>query len=171
MTRVARLLVAVLVLISLAAGPVTAAGAPDIVREPVADNRFFPARTRCEFAIAAERTGTLTTKMWTDDSGTITRQTFTWSDGKIVYTNPANGKSVRTLLAGPFVYEPLGDGTALIFVPGNDQAVVAPGLGFIVGRTGLSWTLIDDATGALLDVVLLAGHQDAPFPEGCVALA
>jgi hypothetical protein len=56
-------------------------------------------------------------------------------------------------------------------VPGNDQAIVVPGLGFVVGRTGLSRTLVDDVTGELLDVLLLAGHQDTPFPEGCVALA
>ena len=154
----------------LAAGPVAAAG-PNIVRQVVDDTRFFPAGTRCEFDVLGARTGTLTTATWTDESGAITRQTFTWSGAKIVYTNPANGKSVRTILAGPFIFEPLGDGTAIATVPGNNQAVVAPGFGFIQGQTGLSKTLVDEATFAILDVLIEAGHQDVPFPEGCIALA
>ena len=101
----------------------------------------------------------------------IVRQTFTWDGGKIVYTNPANGKSVTTLLAGPAISVPNGDGTSTLTIPGNDQAVVAPGQGFIAGRTGLSIAIVDDATGAVLEVLKLAGHQDSPFPAGCVALA
>ena len=101
----------------------------------------------------------------------IVRQTFTWDGGKIVYTNPANGKSVTTHLAGPAISVPNGDGTSTLTIPGNDQAVVAPGQGFIAGRTGLSIVIVDDATGAVLEVLKLAGHQDSPFPAGCVALA
>ena len=101
----------------------------------------------------------------------IVRQTFTWDGAKIVYTNPANGKSVTTLLAGPAIPVPNGDGTCTLTIPGNDQAVVAPGQGFIAGRTGLSIVIVDDATGAVLEVLKLAGHQDSPFPAGCVALA
>ena len=103
--------------------------------------------------------------------GASSRQTFTWDGGKIVYTNPANGKSVTTLLAGPAISVPNGDGTSTLTIPGNDQAVVAPGQGFIAGRTGLSIVIVDDATGAVLEVLKLAGHQDSPFPAGCVALA
>ena len=157
-------------LAALGAGPVAAAG-PDIVRQPVDDTRFFPAGTRCAFDVQGARSGTLTTRTWTDASGAITRQTFTWSDGKITYTNPANGKSVRTILAGPFIFEPLGDGTAIVTVPGNNQAVVAPAFGFIQGQTGLSKTLVDEVTFALLAVLHEAGHQELPFPDGCIALA
>ena len=80
------------------------------------------------------------------------RQTFTWDGATIVYTNPANGKSVTTLLAGPAISVPNGDGTSTLTIPGNDQAVVAPGQGFIAGRTGLSIAIVDDATGAVLEV-------------------
>lgn len=156
--------------LALGAAPVAAAG-PEIVRQDVDDTRFFPAGTRCEFDVIGARSGTLTTMTWTDASGAITRQTFTWSDGKIVYTNPANGESVRTLLAGPFIIEPLGDGTAIVTIPGNDQAVVAPGFGFIQGQVGLSKTLVDEATFAVLEVLIEAGHQESPFPDGCIALA
>ena len=147
-----------------------AAAAPTIERIPVDDSRVFPAGTRCDFEVIGERSGTLTIKTWSDETG-IVRQTFTWDGTKIVYTNPANGKSVTTLLAGPAISVPNGDGTSTLMVPGNDQAVVAPGQGFIAGRTGLSIAIVDDATGAVLEVLKLAGHQDSPFPAGCVALA
>ena len=146
-----------------------AAAAPTIERIPVDDSRVFPAGTRCDFEVIGERSGTLTIKTWSDETG-IVRQTFTWDGTKIVYTNPANGKSVTTLLAGPAISVPNGDGTSTLMVPGNDQAVVAPGQGFIAGRTGLSIAIVDDATGAVLEVLKLAGHQDPPFPAGCVAL-
>ena len=147
-----------------------AAAAPTIERIPVDDTRVFPAGSRCDFEVIGHRTGTLTVKTWSDGSD-IVRQTFTWDGGKIVYTNPANGKSVTTLLAGPAISVPNGDGTSTLTIPGNDQAVVAPGQGFIAGRTGLSIVIVDDATGAVLEVLKLAGHQDSPFPAGCVALA
>jgi hypothetical protein len=157
-------------MLALGAAPVAAAG-PEIVRQPVDDPRFFPAGTRGAFDVQGARTGTLTTRTWTDESGAITRQTFTWSDGKIVYTNPANGKTVRTILAGPFIFEPLGDGTAIVTIPGNNQAVVAPGFGFIQGQTGLSKTIVDVVTFEVLEVLREAGHQELPFPDGCIALA
>jgi len=149
--------------------PVGAAG-PTIERIEIDDTMVFPAGTRCDFEVIGARSGTLTVKTWTDGSGVV-RQTFTWDGAKIEYTNPANGKTVTTLLAGPAIFEPNGDGTTTLTIPGNDQAVVMPGQGFIAGRTGLSIVVIDDLTGAVLELLKLAGHQDAPFPEGCVALA
>ena len=157
--------------VSLAAAPLALAAEPTFERIVVDDTRVFPAGTRCEFEVDAARTGILTVKTWTDAAGHITRQTFTWNGAKIVYTNPANGKTVTTLLAGPAIVEPNGDGTDTVFVPGNDQAVVMPGVGFIDGRTGLSITIADSTTGEILDVILEAGHQTSPFPGGCVALA
>jgi hypothetical protein len=151
--------------------PVAFAAEPTIEKIPFDDTHIFAAGTRCTFEVDAHRTGILTIKTWTDSSDAIVRQTLTWNGAKIEYVNPANGKSVTTLLAGPAIVEPLGDGTDLVRVPGNDQAVVMPGVGFIDGRTGLSVTIQDDITGEILDVLQLSGHQTAPFPGGCVALA
>lgn len=170
MRRTLALLSALLVLASLAAGPVLAAGAPEITRIPVDDTRFFPAGTRCAFDVVGHRSGTATIKDWLAADGSLERETFTWSNGKIEYTNPANGRSITTLLAGPQIVEVLPDGTALVTVPGNDQAAVVPGLGFVAGRTGLSRTIVDLDTGEVLDVLLEAGHQTSPFPAGCAGL-
>jgi hypothetical protein len=149
--------------------PVGAAGLT-IEKIEIDDTMVFPAGTRCDFVVIGARSGTLTVKTWTDESGVV-RETFTWDGAKIEYTNPANGKSVTTLLAGPAILEPNGDGTTTLTIPGNDQAVVMKDQGFIAGRTGLSIVVIDDLSGAVLDVLKLAGHQDSPFPDGCVALA
>ena len=149
--------------------PVGAAG-PTIEKIVIDDTRVFPAGTRCEFEVLGARSGTLTVKTWTDGSD-IVRQTLTWDGAKIQYTNPANGNTVTTLLAGPAILEPNGDGTSTLTIPGNDQAVVMKGEGFIAGHTGLSIAIVDDLTGAVIELLKLAGHQDSPFPEGCVALA
>ncbi len=151
------------------ATPVAAAG-PTIEKIVIDDTRVFPAGTRCDFEVLGARSGTLTVKTWTDGTEVV-RQTLTWDGAKIEYTNPANGKSVTTLLAGPAILEPNGDGTSTLTIPGNDQAVVMPGQGFIAGHTGLSIAIVDDLTGAILELLKLAGHQDSPFPEGCIALA
>ena len=94
-----------------------AAAAPTIERTPVDDTRVFPAGTRCDFEVIGHRTGTLTVKTWSDGSDVV-RQTFTWDGGRIVYTNPANGKSVTTHLAGPAISVPNGDGTSHTDHPG-----------------------------------------------------
>ena len=56
-------------------------------------------------------------------------------------------------------------------MPGNDQRYTAPGMGFIVGNTGLFIATIDNATQEILSVDFLAGHQDGTtFPALCVGL-
>jgi hypothetical protein len=162
------LLLSAIAAITLAT-PVAGAG-PTIEKIVIDDTRVFPAGTRCEFEVVGARSGTLTVKTWTE-GGAIVRQTLTWDGAKITYTNPANGKSTTTLLAGPAIFESNGDGTSTLTIPGNDQAVVMPGQGFIAVRTGLSIAIVDDLTGAVLELLKLAGHQDSPFPAGCVALA
>ena len=97
--------------------------------------------------------------------------TSSYKDGKIGYLNPANGKTLMAVLAGPAVEIDNGDGTTTLRVPGNDQRYTAPGLGFIVGNTGLAILTLDNATGEVLSVDKLAGHQDGtPFPALCVGL-
>jgi hypothetical protein len=154
---------------SLAASAALAA-APVRVVEEVHVSTTFPAGTRCPFEVVRTVDGTLVTTTFTDADG-LTTTTFSYKDGKIRYLNPANGKTLMAVLAGPAVIQDNGDGTSTVFVPGNDQQYTAPGLGFIVGNTGLSIVTIDNATGEVLSVDKLAGHQDGtPFPALCVGL-
>ena len=52
-------------------------------------------------------------------------------DFHITYTNPANGKTLTTVLAGPFIVEPNADGTVTVTINGNDGHLTAPGQGTI----------------------------------------
>jgi hypothetical protein len=154
---------------SIAASTALAAS-PERVVEEIHISTTIPAGTRCPFEVVRTVDGTLVTTTFTDADG-LTTTTFSYRDGKIRYLNPANGKTLMAVLAGPAVFTDNGDGTSTVFVPGNDQQYTAPGTGFIVGNTGLSIVTIDNATGEVLSIDKLAGHQDGtPFPALCVGL-
>jgi hypothetical protein len=76
-------------------------------------------------------------------------------DLHITYSNPANGKTLTTVLAGPFIIEPNADGTVTVTINGNDGHLTAPGQGSIFA-----------------DVGKLAGQQDpSQFPATCEGLS
>lgn len=167
-----RSLPALCLAISLSVTAVSAALASSPERE-VAEihiSSTFPAGTRCPFEVIRTVDGILVSTTFTDEDGLTTQMLF-WRPGFIGYLNPANGKTLTAVLAGPAVTIDNGDGTSTVFVPGNDQRYTAPGLGFIVGNTGLFIATIDTATGDLLSIDKLAGHQDGTtFPALCVGL-
>lgn len=146
------------------------AAAPTRTIEEIHISTTFPAGTRCPFEVVRTVDGTLITTTFTDADG-LTTTTFSYKNGKIGYLNPANGKTLQAVLAGPAVYIDNGDGTSTVRVPGNDQQYTASGIGFIVGNTGLFIATIDNATQEILSVDFLAGHQDGvTFPALCVGL-
>ena len=160
----------VAVLLSGVAASATLAAAPARAVEDVHLSTTFPAGTRCPFEVVRTVDGTLVTTTFTDPNG-LTTTTFSYKNGKIGYLNPANGKTLQAVLAGPAVYIDNGDGTTTLRIPGNDQQYTAPGIGFIVGNTGLIIATIDTVTQELLSVDFTAGHQDGtPFPALCVGL-
>jgi hypothetical protein len=155
--------------VSIVAVPALAAG-PSRTVEPVHISSTFAAGARCPFEVVRTIDGTLTTTTFTDADG-LTKTTQRYSNGKIGYLNPANGKTLQAVLAGPAVTIDNGDGTTTVRVPGNDQRYVGQGMGFIVGNTGLLIYTVDTATGDLLSVDFEAGHQDGtPFPALCAGL-
>jgi hypothetical protein len=167
--RLAAAVAGVVIVGSMAASAVLAAAPTREVQE-IHISTTFPAGTRCPFEVVRTVDGTLVTTTFTGSDG-LTTTTFSYKDGKIRYLNPANGKTLMAVLAGPAVEIDNGDGTTTLRVPGNDQQYTAPGIGFIVGNTGLSILTLDTATGEVLSVDKLAGHQDGtPFPALCVGL-
>lgn len=136
--------------------------------EIVIDAPPSPARTIERFFAAIQEGDSATLlEVLTPDAIT----TFVYQNGKIVYTNPANGKTLTAVLAGPAVYSDNGDGTTTLRIPGNDQRYVGQGIGLIVANTGLVIATLDTATGDLLSIDFAAGHQDGtPFPALCVGL-
>jgi hypothetical protein len=173
MDRLARRLTTSAVL-ALACVPVLAASAvaasPTRTTAEVHISTTFPAGTRCPFEVVRTVDGTLVTTTFTDADG-LTTQTLSYKNGKIGYLNPANGKTLQAVLAGPAVLIDNGDGTTTVRVPGNDQRYVGQGIGFIVGNTGLLVYTVDTETGDLLSIDFEAGHQDGtPFPALCAGL-
>jgi len=159
-----------IVALSSMAASAALASAPTRVVEDVHVSGTFPAGTRCPFEVVRTVDGTLVTTTFTGPDG-LAKETRSFRDGKIVYLNPDNGKTLTAVLAGPVVTEDNGDGTSTVRVPGNDQRYTASGIGFIVGNTGLAVYTVDNATGEILSVDKLAGHQDGtPFPALCVGL-
>ena len=110
------------------------------------------------------------------------RRDTAFSDGRIVtilhdftvtYTNPNNGRSVRTVLAGPFVVEPNADGTVTVTVNGNDGLFTIPGEGIVFGDVGrLVYVASPDDLFTPLQILQSTGRQDpTPFPAVCAGLA
>jgi hypothetical protein len=94
-------------------------------------------------------------------------------DFHVTYTNPANGKSLSTVLAGPFVVEPNGDGTVTVTINGNDGHITAPGQGTIFAAVG-KLAYIADASDVFTPLTILksTGRQDASqFPATCEGLS
>jgi hypothetical protein len=152
------------------AGSTALAAAPTRTLDDVHISTTFAAGERCPFEVVRTIDGTLVTTTFTGADG-LSTTTFSYKNGKIVYLNPANGKTLQAVLAGPAVYIDNGDGTSTVRIPGNDQQYTAPGIGFIVGNTGLITATIDNATQEILSIDFTAGHQDGtPFPALCVGL-
>jgi hypothetical protein len=94
-------------------------------------------------------------------------------DFHVTYTNPANGKSLTTVLAGPFIVEPNGDGTVTVTINGNDGHLTAPGQGSIFAAVG-KLVYIADPGDVLTPVTILksTGQQDpSQFPATCEGLS
>jgi hypothetical protein len=91
----------------------------------------------------------------------------------ITYTNPATGKSVSTVLAGPFIVVPNGDGTVTVTINGNDGHETAPGQGTIYAAVGKLVYIADAASPEVpLTILKSTGQQDpAQFPVTCDALS
>jgi len=122
----------------------------------------------CPFPFAFHTEGTLRETVFSDGKDVTHAIDF-----HVTYTNPANGKSLTTVLAGPIVVEPNGDGTVTVTINGNDGHLTAPGEGSIFAAVG-KLVYIADAGDPFtpLTIVKSAGQQDAgQFPAACDGLS
>src|SRR5215471_1210341 len=94
-------------------------------------------------------------------------------DFHVTYTNPANGKSLATVLAGPFVIEPNGDGTVTVTINGKEGHITAPGEGAIFAAVGkLAYIAAANDVFTPLAILKSTGRQDASqFPATCEGLS
>jgi hypothetical protein len=115
-----------------------AAGAPPTREEVDVDRtRTIPAGGLCDFDVVVHSEGRQRTTTYTDNDGNLDRFTIHLADWKTTLTNPANGATIGTVLAGPVIVEALADGTALVRIPGNDGHFVVKGEGPVYTDNGL----------------------------------
>ena len=130
----------------------------------------------CAFPIVVHTEGTFQLKTFFDADGNVTREQTTVNNFKVTFTNPANGKSIRTVLAGPFITEPNGDGTITVTINGNDGHFTAPGQGVVWSNVGrIVYIAPADDPFTILEVLFVAGQYDlsagSQVPEICGPLS
>jgi hypothetical protein len=149
--------------------PVAAADPPfTVTHEEV--NVTLPAPF-CGFPTIAHIEGILTTKTYTDDAGNVVRQVLNVQQSfTITYTNPANGKSVSTVLGGPVFVEYHSDGSFTQTVAGRERLYVAPGEGPVASQVGR--LVVHVAPDGTVTTLFEAGRWDeSVFPGVCAYLA
>jgi hypothetical protein len=167
--RKVRTLISVSILALAAGVGAASAAAPTVVETQVDRTRVIGASPDfCAFDFVVHTEGV--------------RRDTTFSDGRVVtilhdftvtYTNPVSGRSVRTVLAGPFEVEPNADGTITVTIDGNDGLFTIPGEGIVFGDVGrLVYVASADDPFTPLQVLQSTGHEDpTPFPAVCAGLA
>jgi hypothetical protein len=130
--------------------------------------RTIAAGVLCPFAFVVHTEGTIRETVFSN--GKDVQRTV---DFHITYTNPATGKSVTTVLAGPFIEVPNGDGTVTVTVNGNDGHETVPGEGSIWANVG-KLVYIADANDPETPLTILksSGQQgESQFPATCGGLS
>jgi len=122
----------------------------------------------CPFPFTGHTEGTLRETVFS--SGKDVTQAV---DFHITYTNPANGKTLATVLAGPFIVQPNDDGTVTVTINGNDGHLTAPGHGSIFADVGRLVYIADPSdVFTPLSIVKSTGQQDpSQFPATCEGLS
>jgi len=161
---------------ALAAAAVAAVLAPAAVADqPVTtithvDRTFtLPAGPNfCPFSFVVHSEGTFRETVFSN-GGDVTHAV----DFHITYTNPANGKMLTTVLAGPFIVEPNGDGTVTVTINGNNGHLTVPGEGTVFADVGKLVYIADSGdVFTPLAIVKSTGHQDPnQFPATCEGLS
>jgi hypothetical protein len=161
MGRLHLLLVTTVTLILAAAA---AGAAPTVVIEQVDRTRTLPAGTFCDFDVVLHSEGTRRTTTYTNQDGSFDRFSIHLAEWKTSFTNPANGATIRTVLAGPVIVEAQDDGSALVRIPGNDGLLVQKGEGPVYTDQGLIVYLAPDAVNwqERLEVLHVAGGYRSP---------
>ena len=122
----------------------------------------------CPFPFLVHSEGTLRKTVYSDGRAVTHAVDF-----HITYTNPANGKTLSTVLAGPVIVEPNTDGTVTVTINGNDGHLTAPGEGTIFADVGKLVYIADPSdVNTPLSIVKSTGQQDPnQFPATCEALS
>jgi hypothetical protein len=160
----------VIAVLALAALAPTAAADQPVTTVTTFDHTFTIAAGpgTCSFPILGHSQGSIRETVYSNGKDVQHAVDF-----HITYTNPANGKTLTTALAGPFIVEPNADGTVTVTINGNDGHLTAPGQGTIFADVGKLVYIADPSdVFTPLSIVKSTGRQDASqFPATCQGLA
>jgi len=161
---------ALLLVLALAVFAPSAAADQPVTTVTTFDRTFtIPAGPNtCPFPIVGYTQGTLRETVYSNGKDVTHAVNF-----HITYTNPVNGKTLTTVLAGPFIVAPNADGTVTVTINGNDGHLTAPGQGSIFADVGKLVYIADPSdVFTPLSIVKSTGHQDPnQFPATCQGLA
>lgn len=149
--------------------PAALADAPDVRTH----TNFDSTRTitACGFPVVIHSEGVFTVWQYLDESGAVVRErlhverafTVTWS-------NPANGKSISSVLGGPVFNEFGADGSLTQTVAGRERLFIARGQGPVASQVGRIVFVVDANGNETIPFV--AGQWDLDItPELCAYLA
>jgi hypothetical protein len=155
------------VVAALAVASTAAADQPVTTEQHFDSTRTIPVGF-CTFPFVVHTEGTLRETVYSDGRDVTHAVSF-----HITYSNPANGRSTTTALAGPFVVEPNGDGTVTVTINGNDGHLTVPGEGSVFAAVGkLVYVAAANDPFTPLQIVKSTGQQDpSQFPATCDAIA
>jgi hypothetical protein len=158
------------VLAAAALAPVASAAPPDVVTHtPIDSTRTLGF---CGFPITSHSEGVFTTWQYFDESGALVKerlhveQAFT-----VTLTNPANGKSISSVLGGP-VFNEYGPDGALTkqTVAGRERLFIARGEGPVAMQVGRIVFVVDPSGSETIPFATPRWDVDI-FPELCAYLA
>ena len=115
-------------LAAAALAPAALADAPDVVTHENVD------RTRtinvCGFPVVLHSEGVFTIWQYLDDSGAVVRERYHVERAfTVTWSNPANGKSISSVLGGPVFVDYYPDGSFTQIVAGRERLFIARGEG------------------------------------------
>lgn len=125
----------------------------------------------CGFPVLVHAEGVFTAWQYLDESGAVVRERWHVERAfTVTWTNPANGKSIESVLGGPVFTESFADGSITQVVAGRERLFIARGEGPIASQVGRIVFHVD-----------AAGTETVPFatpqwdldlnPELCAYLA
>ena len=150
--------------------PAAAAAAPPTT---VTHQDFDSTRTVsvCGFPVVVHSEGVFTTWDYLDENGVLVRQRLHVEQAfTVTWTNPANGRSIDTVLGGPVFVDYYPDGSFTQTVVGRERLFIAPGEGPVATQVGR--IVFEVAADGSETIPFVAGQWDVDiFPELCAYLA
>jgi hypothetical protein len=157
------------ILAALVLAPAALADAPDLVtHRPIDQTQTIGA---CGFPVEVHSEGIFTRWVYLDDAANVVRERWHVEHAfTVTWTNPANGKSISSVLGGPVFTEFFPDGSITQVVAGRERLFIARGEGPVAMQVGRIVFHVD--AGGTETVPFATPRWDLDInPELCAYLA